>query len=832
MRLGRDIALARTLLARDWRAGELTLIGLALVIAVASVTTVGFFTDRVHRALEQQANQLLGADLVVASTRPVDEGLAQEAARRGLEVTRMLRFPSMVMKDRANLLASVKVIEGRYPLRGELRLAQALYGPDKRVRGVPSAGSVWVDERLFTQLGLAMGEELQLGNSTLRVEAIVTQEPDTAVGFINAGPRIFLNAADLGATGLIQTGSRVHYRLQIAGPAPVIEAYRDWAAARLDTGSRLEGIHDARPEIRGALERAEKFLNLAALTSVVLAAVAIVLAARRYLQRHLDGCAVMRCLGARQSRVLRLYFIHFTLLGTVASIVGGILGVLAQLLLASWLGNLVTVSLPAPGPGPAIGGFVTGLALLVGFALPPLASLGRVPTLRVLRRDLGVPDRVGMVGYALGFAVIAALVFWRAHDLRLGGIVLAGLVGVVILAGALVWLLLKALSGLKGRGVSWRFGIANLRRHALGSVIQIVALAVGIMALLTLTLIRSDLLQAWQASLPPDAPNRFLVNIQADQVAPLREFLAAQGLPPPVLHPMVRGRLTQLNGRSVTSENYTDERARRLVDREFNVSWAATMQTDNRIVAGRWWDRSGSPAEQFSMESGIAETLGVRLGDTLQFDFGGIPVAGKVTSLRKVDWDSFHVNFFVVAPPGLLDKQPASYITSFHLAPGRVNVLATLAKRFPNLLLIDVAQIMGQVKKMMDQVARAVQFVFLFTLLAGLTVLYAAIASTQDERLYQASIMRALGANRRQLARANITEFLVIGALAGIIAAAGSSILGYALAIKVLNLEYAASAPVWLIGILGGSLGIAAAGYLGTRAALEVSPLKVLRRIG
>ena len=733
LRAGADIALASKLLARDWRAGELTLIGIALVIAVASVTTVGFFTDRVHRALEQQANQLLGADLVIASTRPVDESFAQEAVRRGLEVTRMLRFPSMVMKDSANVLASIKVIENRYPLRGELRLARTLYGPDERTRGAPAPGSIWADERLFTQLGLAIGDALQLGNSTLRVAAIVTQEPDTAVGFINAGPRVYLNAADIGATGLIQTGSRVRYRLQIAGGAPLVAAYREWAAPRLDTGSRLEGIRDARPEIRGALERAEKFLNLAALTSVVLAAVAIALAARRYLQRHLDSCAVMRCLGARQARVLRLYLIHFTLLGTFASIVGGILGILAQFALAYWLGSLVTVSLPPPGPGPALAGFATGLALLVGFALPPLASLGRVPTLRVLRRDLGLPDKAGLAGYALGFVVIAGLIFWRAHDLWLGGIVLAGLAGVVIGAGGLVWLLIRGLSRVRGRGASWRFGIANLRRHALGSTIQVVALGVGMMALLTLTLIRSDLLQAWQASLPPDAPNRFIVNIQADQVAPLGAFFADRGMAQPVLYPMVRGRLTQINGRSVSSEDYADERAKRLVDREFNISWSATMQADNRIVAGSWWDRGASAADQFSMESGIAETLGVRLGDTLQFDFAGSAVAGTVTSLRKVDWDSFNVNFFVVAPPALLDKQPASYITSFYLAPGRVEVLNALAKRFPNLLVIDVAQIMGQVQKMMDQVSRAVQFVFLFTLMAGLTVLYAAIASTQDE---------------------------------------------------------------------------------------------------
>ena len=827
----REFRLALRLLVRDQRAGELLLIGLALIVAVASATTVGFFTDRVHLALSRQANLLLGADLVVVADRPLPPQFESEARRRNLALTRMLRFPSMLLRGEKNVLASIKAVGAGYPLRGEARIADRPFGADRRAADVPAPGTAWVDERLFTQLDLAIGDVVKLGRAEFRVAAILTHEPDSAIGFINSGPRVYLNEADLAATGLIQAGSRVRYRLQLAGPGAEIDAYREWALPRLNPGQRIEGIRDARPEVRSALERAEKFLSLAALLSVILAAVAIALSARRFLQRHLDGCAMMRCLGAAQGLVIRLYLLHFVLLGAIASLLGCVIGMLAQYALSYWLENLASVQLPAPGWLPGVHGVATGLALLLGFALPPLAALGQVPTLRVLRRELGTPRGMGLAGYGLAFAVIAALILWKAQDLRLGLLVLGGFVAAVLAAGLITWSLITLLGRVRKGGIAWRFAIGNLRRHTFGSIIQVVTLGIGIMALLTLTLIRGDLLKAWQTSLPAHAPNRFIVNIQPDQLRPLAAFFAARGAARPPLFPMVRGRLVQVNGRPLRSADYEDERARRLIDREFNVSWATAMQADNEIVAGRWWEPAPVRADQFSMENGIAETLGVRLGDVLTFDIAGQPVAGTVTSLRKVDWDSFNVNFFVVAPPGLLEHYPVSYITSFYLPPGRVDLLNALVQAFPNVLLIDVARIMAQVQKMMDQVARAVQFVFLFTLLAGLVVLYAAIAGTQDERLYQATIMRTLGASRKQITRANLAEFAAIGALAGLLAAAGANALGAALALKVLNLDYSFNGAVWLIGIVCGAAGIAAAGYFGTRKVLDTAPLKVLQRI-
>lgn len=823
--------LALKMLMRDFRAGELGLLIAAIVIAVGSLTTVGFFTDRMQLALTRQSNQLLGADLTIASDRPFAGEFESEARRHGLAVTRALRFPSMVAHGEDSLLADVKAVAAGYPLRGEARLADHLFGDERIAREAPAAGTVWVDDRLLTRLELKIGDTLGVGQARLRVAALVTQEPDSVIGFINSMPHLLMNEADIAASGLIRTGSRVRYRLYVAGDSAAVDAYRQWAQPRIGPGRSIEGIRDARPEIRSALERAERYLGLAALLSVVLSAVAIALAARRFLLRHLDGCAVMRCLGARQTVIVRLYLIHFVALGVAASVLGCALGYAAQTVLASLLSGLAAIALPWPGGLPAWHGLAAGVLLLLGFALPPLVSLGQVSTLRVLRRELGVPRGPGAVGYALGVAVICALVLWKAHDLRLGLYVLGGFLAAAALSAALVLAVLRLLSRFRGEGgVSWRYGIANLRRHALGNTIQVVALGLGIMALLTLTLIRGDLLQSWQATLRPDSPNRFLINIQSEQVQPLGAFFAARGMTQPALFPMVRGRLVEINGRAVSSADYAEERARHLIDREFNLSWALRPQPDNQIVAGRWWSENDTRTDQLSVEDGIAATLGLKLGDRLTYDVAGSRFTATASSLRKVDWDTFNVNFFVIAPPRLLQGYPVSYITSFYVPPGRVTTLNALVREFPNLVMIDIAQIMAQVQKMMEQASNAVQYVFLFTLAAGLVVLYAAIASTRDEREFEAAVMRTLGASRAQIAAAQLAEFALIGGLAGLLAAAGASALGHALAFKVLNVPYLGNPWIWLIGGVSGALGIALAGMLGTRRVLAVPPLQSLRR--
>lgn len=829
----RGLALSLRLLARDWRAGELRVLVIGLVIAVTSLTTVAFFADRVRQALSQEASQLLGADLMVVSDRPVDSALAQEASRRGLRTVETVRFPSMTLHGEKSQLTEVKAVGPGYPLKGRLTIDVGQGLVERATGEMPAPGTVWVDERLLARLELSYGDSIALGIRRFRIAARVTEDPETSVGFLNLGPRLIMNLADLPSTELIQVGSRVTYRLGLAGPLADIQSFRTFAEARIRPGQRVEDVRDARPEIRSALERAEKFLGLSALLSVILAAVAVALAARRYLKRHLDGCAVMRCLGASQRLIVRLHVQQFVVLGLAASLVGCALGFAGQSVLAAMLKPLVGVELPLPGAIPAVQGFAAGFVLLAGFAIPPLVALRRVPPLRVLRRDLGLPDTAGIAGYAIGVAALAGLILWEAQDPKVGAYVLGGAIATMAGCAFVTWGLLRAFAWTGARaGFAWRFGLANLQRRPLATITQVVALGIGIMALVLLTLVRGDLLASWKKSLPPDAPNRFLVNIQPDQVDPLRAFFSENGLQPPELFPMIRGRLTTRNGTSISSADYSDDRAKRLIDREFNLSWAERIQPDNVIVSGRWWNGGDRGKALFSVEEGIAKTLGIKLGDKLTYEIAGSRLEGEVASLRKVEWDSFRVNFFVVAPAGVLDAYPASYVTSFHLASDRAELMDRLVKRFPNFLVIDVAAVLSQVQRIMEQVVRAVEFVFLFGLLAGLVVLFAAISATHDERVFDAAILRTLGATGRQMVSAHAAEFAAIGALSGLLASIGASLLGWVLATRVLTVPYAISPWVWLVGLIGGTAGVLLAGLLGTRRVQRTPPMQIFREAG
>lgn len=827
---GGVLRLALRLLGRDFRAGELRLMALSLVLAVASFTTVAFFADRVRQALSREASQLLGADLVVVSDRPIEALLAEEASRLGLSRTATTRFPSMISGATESLLTEIKAAGEGYPLRGRLRIA----GPDGVARaatGAPALGEAWVDERAFTRLGLRFGGPVSVGDRSLKVAAQVVDDPDSSIGFLNVMPRLMLNAGDLPATGLIQTGSRVTYRLMVSGSREAVDAFRAFAASRTGPGQRVEDVRDARPEIRAALERAERFLGLASLLSVILAAVAVALAARRYLQRHLDACAVMRCLGASRGQTVWIHALQLAVLGLAAGLAGCGAGFAAQWGLSALLAPVVQVSLPPPSVAPALQGIAAGFVLLLGFALPPLAALGRVPTLRVLRRDLGPPRGAAWLGHAAGLAAVVALILWHTRDLKLAAWVLGGLAMAAVVSAAVALGLVRAAASVgREAGFAWRFGLANLSRRALGSVVQVVALGAGLLALILLSITRADLLDSWQRSLPPEAPNRFLVNIQPDQRQALAEFFAAEGRPAPQLFPMVRGRLSAINDQPVNSSSFGDERARRLVDREFNLSWAAHPQPDNVILAGQWWSERTAAPLQFSVEQGIADTLGLRLGDRLRYDVAGTPLEGAITSLRKVQWDSFRVNFFVVAPPGTLDEYPVSWVTSFHLPAGENALMDRLVKRFPNLLVVDVAAVLAQVQTMMDQVIRAVEYVFLFSVAAGLLVLFAAIQSTHDERVREAAILRTLGGDSRQLRQAQAAEFVAVGALSGLLAAVGATGLGWVLADRVLNVPYTLNPWVWGVGLLAGGAGVLAAGLLGTRRVVRASPMETLRR--
>jgi putative ABC transport system permease protein len=830
------LVLSARLLARDWRAGELRVLVAALVIAIAAVTSVGFFSDRVRLALIEQANALLGADLIVVSDRPLDPLLVQEAMRLGLAQAPVLRFPSMVAVGERAQLSEVRAVGDGYPVKGDIALSPRNLEPAVATRGVPARATVWVDTRMVALLGVDGGQSIDLGDRSFTIAGVFERDAEASVGFLSMSPRIVVNALDLPETGLVQPSSRISHRLMLAGPPADIARYRAFVASRLAPGQRVEDVREARPELRSAIERAERFLGLAALVSVILAGVAVALAARRFLQRHLDACAMMRCLGAPQRQMIGLYLTQFLLLGVVASAVGCAIGAAGQQVLVEVLGSLVSSALPPPTPWPAVKGLVTGVVLLLGFGLPPLIALASVPTLRVLRRDLGAPGRGSLLSWFAAIAAIGSMVMWEAADLKLGLAMLGGTVVMVAVCAGCAWVAMRAAGRLagggRGRGAfTWRYGIANLNRRALGSIVQMTALGLGLMALLLLTLVRGELLDNWRRSLPADTPNQFLVNIQPDQVDAVRAFHAREGLATPAIQPMVRGRLVSLNGRPVQPSDYADERTRRLVDREFNMSFTADLPSDNRILSGRWWTPADKGAGLLSFEQGIAERIGIKVGDTVVYDVAGTRRAFTVTSLRRVDWDSFRTNFFVVASPGALDGLPVSYITAFRLPEGREGFTNALIREFPNLLVIDVASILTRVQAMIDQVSKAVEFLFLFTLLAGLVVLYAAIASTRDERVFEGAIIRTLGGSRRQLQVVQLAEFTAIGALSGLVAAFGASGLAWALGRFVLGVPFTFDPWVWVAGLAGGALLVGAAGWVGTLGTTNAPPLATLRRV-
>ncbi|MDX1528155.1 MAG: FtsX-like permease family protein [Gammaproteobacteria bacterium] len=827
---GKAVRLALRFLKREWRAGELRVLIAAVIVAVGAITAVGFFTDRMNRAMELGATELLAADLLISSTTPVPEEIAAEARRRGIETADTVSFRSVVVGGDQFQLTELKAVSDTYPLRGRLRTASVPYGDDAETSEIPARDTVWLDPRLFGILGVGVGDRVEIGARNFRVAAVLSFEPDRGGDLFNIAPRVLINLADVESTALIRPGSRVRYRLLLAGAPDQVDAFRAWLSPRLEPNQTIQGIRDARPELRRALERANQFLSLAALVSVLLAGVAIAIAARRFAGRHLDAAAMLRCLGVRQREVGTIYATEIFVIGAAASVAGCGAGYVAQLVLAGLFSTFIVSGLPAPSLLPVLQGFGIGFVTLAGFALPPLLRLRDVPPSRVLRRELG-PVHMGTYGlYAAAALAFGTLILWQARDLVLASYVIGGGVATMAVLCLVAMLLVRSLSRFRRRvGVAWRFGFANITRRAGASTLQIVGFGVGIMVMLLLSLVRSDLLESWDQTVPPDAPNYFLVNVQPEEVDALHAFLAENGLASAGLYPMIKGRLTQVNGKPLTPEDYENDRAQRLVAREFNLSWLAQPQPHNRIVAGSWWSEADFGKPLLSVEQGIAELLGFSIGDELRFNIAGRDIDARLTNLRYVEWDSFEVNFFVVMPPGVLDGSPATYISAFHLPKERNEVLLSLLQRFPSVTVIDTDALLKKIREIMDHAIIGVEYVFIFTLVAGVIVLFSAIQSTLDERRYETAVARALGAGRGHLTRGLLAEFLTLGLLSGLIAAIAATATGAVLALEVFDISYRINPWLWLVGAGGGAIGVGVAGWLGTRRVLDHPPVDTLR---
>ena len=819
---------------RDWRAGELRFLLAALAVAVAALSAGGFFVDRMNAALERDATELLGADLLVRSDYPLRETWRAEAAARGLLSADVVSFPSMATTGSTETedtrLVAVKAVSSAYPLRGDLRLRTD--NAELTTKGAPQAGTVWVDTALLSLRGLHLGDAMTLGERRFTIAAEILLEKDRGAGFMNFAPRVMLALPDLESTGLVQNGSRITYRLQLAGNSADVSAFQRWLDNEIKVnevrGVQLESLETGRPEMRTTLERARQFLSLVSLLTAMLAALAIAMASRRFMQRHLDAVAMLRCLGLKQSEVTRIYLIEFILIGTIGGLLGAAIGFGAHFLLLEWLGALMTTRLPPPGWMPLVQGVATGLLLLLGFAIPPVLQLRNVPHNRVIRREQDPPKAFTVSGYLLALASFMGLLLWQARDLRLGLLTSGGFIALLAVSFLAGWLLLRLLQSVRvpPGWPAWRFAQTSLKRRPAATVLQIVALSLGLMALLLLTVVRQDLVAAWRQSSPPDAPNHFIINIQPDQREAVAQELKKNGIADVNLAPMIRGRLLQIDGRNISSTTYTEERAQRLIEREFNLSTLTELPDHNTITEGRWFDAAQPEA---SVEQGLAKTLGLKLGDLLRFDVGGQRVDVKITSLRKLDWGSMRVNFFVILNPAAAQNLPATYITAFHLPATQQSLVNQLVRHYPNLTIVDVGSMVVQVQQVIDQVIAAVEFLFLFTLASGVMVLAAAMLISQNERAHEAGLLRALGATRRELSRAQWVECLLVGSAAGVLAASGASLVGWVLAHQVFEFEWQFSPLVWIVGIAAGIVCAFLGGWFGLRNVLSRPPIQTLR---
>ena len=830
---------------RDLRSGELNLLVVSVVLAVAALSAVGFFSDRLQAGLWRDARQLIGGDAVVVSDKPTAENFLQKAKELGLKTNATLSFPSMARADDAQggetKLVALKAVSEGYPLRGQLTLLSGS-SPDTSdkktsqvTRQVPSAGQAWVDPALLDVLNLKLGDTLWLGDKAFQISALIDREPDRGAGFMNFAPRVMVNQSDIEATGLIQPASRLSYRMAVAGDASQrnVQNFITWAREEVAKpevrGVQVESMESGRPEMRQTLDRAEKFLNLVALLAALLCAVAVALAARTFAAKHLDACALLRVLGQSQKTLSIAYAFEFITAGLVASLLGVMVGYGIHHAFVFLLAGLVDAQLPPASGAPALLGIGMGLTLLLAFGLPPVLQLAQVPALRVIRRDMGglQPASVGvLLAGLLGFA---GALMWASRDVKLGLMTVGGFALATLMFAGATWLVLKLLRRWVPSDTTPRWLLLATRQvmaRPVYAVVQVSALSVGLLALVLLVLLRTDLISSWRKATPVNAPDRFVINVQPDQTEAFQKSLQQTGVQNYDWYPMIRGRLVAINGKTVSPQDYSEERAKRLVDREFNLSSRAAKPDHNAVVQGTWQDNE---KDAVSVEVGIAQTLGLKMGDRLQFDIGGVLSEGRITSLRKVDWGSMRANFFVIYPVDNLPNVPLSYMAAFK-TPDVPAFERNLLQQFPNITSVDLRASITQIQKVLDQVIRAVEFLFAFTLMAGLLVLMAAVTSTREERKREFAIMRALGATGQLLSQVQTAELMGVGLLAGFLASLVAELVGWGLARFVFEFEWTASLWVPAAGALTGAVLAWLAGWWGLAEVLRQPVSQTLRQ--
>jgi len=815
---------------RDLRSSELIALLVALTLSVAALSSVSFLADRMQRAFQFDARQLLAADLLLVSDQPLPERFIREAVDRQLNSAQTVVFPSMATVGAQSKLASLKAVTSAYPLRGSLQVSPS------QTNLTPPAASVWVDPAMLNALKAKVGDQMLLGDKTFLISGILERELDRGAGFMNFAPRVMMSLDDLQSTGLIGLGSRVTYRLLLAGNDQAIAEYEKWATQWIESeglrGMRIETLENAQPTMRKTLERAERFLSLVALLTAMVAAVAIALSARRYVLKQADVCAVMKCLGASQRTILVNQIKVLGALCLSAALMGAAIAYGVQEILIRILGNLIFANLPVISLWPLTWSILFSSCLLIGFAGPPLFSLVMISPVRLIRKELGSVNIKALWVALFGMITCLVLIAIAAQDLKLAAWVAISFTLAVTLFAIVSWSSLRLLnlgfSRWSTKSFALRFALTAQARRAGFAVMQITALGIALMALLLILLLRQDLLVTWQGNIPVDAPNRFMINIQEDQKLGITQSLLGAGVANPSFSPMVRARLVEVNGKAIGPNDYVDENARRLVDREFNLSYTEQLPDGNRITSGKWIEGT---APQVSLEAGIAKTLKLKLGDQMTFELAGEKVTAPITSLRKLDWSSMKVNFFVIMPPAMLAEMPQSWITSYYQSSAIEGLDYQLAQSYPNLTIVDVATSLQQIQDVLDRLSSVLGLLFAFTIAAAILVLVAAIAATQDERFRSAALLKAVGASRALLRKIALAELLIIGVLSGTLAGLAAGIAAWALGRFVLEIEFNAFAQSLAMGIIFGVAACLLAGYRFQRKIQTTTAMECLREI-
>jgi len=827
---------------RSFRSVEFAWLLVALIISVASLSSVAYLADRMQRAFERDAKQLIASDVLIQADQPIPEQFRHNAQSRGLSTAQTIVFPTMSSFQSQTRLVALKAVSEGYPLRGVIKTSNQLADlKGVAAKSIPSPGTVWVDSALIPSLNIKMGDQLALGQASFKVEAIITQELDKGAGFLNFAPRVMIREDELPATQLIGLGSRVTYRLLVAGDERAVADFTRWADQEIEKkqlrGIKSEGLDNSQPRMRATLDRAEKFLSLVAMLTAMVASVAIALAAKRYTTKQAAATAIWKCLGASRQQVLWEHVHASMFIALVGGVGGALLGWLGHQALLYFLGDLLVSDLPSASMWPLMWSVMVSIILLIGFVWPPLLSLSQISPLKVIRKEMIVHAPSAWFLIFLGLMTFFGLLLLVAKDFKLAVVTLGGFTFAAILFVLVAWLIVQLAAScvghtVLGRDVIQRFAWQSLSRRSWLTGLQIASLAVAIMALLLLAVVRQDLLHTWKSSSSVDAPNRFLINIQPEQKLALEKDLLDSGVEKVTLYPMIRGRLTHINEELVLPQNYQDARAQRLVDREFNLSYAAELPEKNKVVAGAW--HGNTTQAELSIESGIAKTLQLKLGDQLSFDIAGLPIQAKITSVRQLDWGSMRVNFFAILPPSLMSEMPQTWITAYRQVARQDNQVPIdigLVAKYPNITVVDVESALNQVQDVLDRLSAAIELLFVFTIAAGVLVLGAALSATQDERLKDAALLKTLGASKTQIQQSFFTELLAIGFIAGALASVGAIAVGWSLAQFVFEITF----PIpWMVFIYGTIFGVAICSLGGLwlqRKVSNTSSLEVLRQI-